>query len=364
MPVDPSTAPPVSGDPPPSSDGSAAQAITAVVAPNPNPSRRRRTLGTVAAFIVGILLFAAAVCVVWHEGNLFRQGLAAISAAPAWAIALALGLYLLNFVFASASFWVLTNRYGPVRYFEMFGLIAGATLLNYLPLRPGMLARVGYHKIVNGIAVRDSLKVLFRALACAGAAMVLLLSAAWGAHTLALGTVAAIGLLGAPLLLSLVAAGALAASPRAGHLWRWPAAASFRYLDMCAWTARYALIFWLLGRPMDPPAAAAVAFSSQAAMISPVQLGLREWVVGTATGVLESSRASGGIDLPGSLAALAPGLLADIMSRAAELVIAVPLGLIFLPLLSMRARRRHAAGRALANDNSATRPNREPTPTL
>jgi len=289
-------------------------------------------------FAVGLGLLGAAIWVATRDRERFAQALEAIARAPWWAVALALLLYLLNFVFASASFWVLTNRYGRVRFGEMFALIAGATLFNYLPLRPGMIARVAYHKAVHRIQVRDSLRVLLAAVCCAGAAMLALLLAAWAAHSSTGGIGWAAAIMSAPGVIAALAAMALCRRG-ASHRWRWPAAGAFRYLDMCVWTARYALIFWLLGRPMSPPTAAAVAFSSQAAMLTPVQLGLREWVVGATVGALSGDAHGRGLQLPATLAALAPGLLADVINRAIELCVAIPLGIAGTLILSARFRR-------------------------
>jgi hypothetical protein len=136
--------------------------------------------------------------------------------------------------------------------------------------------------------------------------------------------------------------------------WRYPAAAAFRYLDLCVWTARYAMIFALIGRPLTPTSAAAVAFSSQVVMISPVQLGLREWVVGTAAGVLEAGQSTGRLTLPDSVADLTPGMLADLVNRTAEFAVAIPLGALAAAMLYRRFRRI----RTRAHDQNANEANR------
>lgn len=300
--------------------------------------QRRRMPRALAAFVVGIALLGVAVWVVVRDGHTLSSGLEAIRSAPAGTIAALLGLYLVNYAMASATFWVLSNKYARVRYGEMLGLIAGATLLNYLPLRPGMVGRVAYHKLIHGIAVRDSIKVLVGALGCTVASVGCLVCAAWLSHAMGLSSAASVGLMALPLGLAVVGAWVLR---RAGgaHAWRWGAALGFRYVDMGVWTLRYAMIFALIGRPLTPTSAAAVAFSSQIVMVSPVQLGLREWAVGAAASVLSPGGTVVGVTLPRSVESLAPGLLADLINRAGEFTVAIPLGLIATAVLYGRFRR-------------------------
>jgi hypothetical protein len=318
---------------------------------SPRGSRRWLAIG---AFIVGLGLIAAALWTVLRDRGTLQAGLTTLESSPAGWVAAVVALYVANFVFAAGSFWVLTNRYGAVRYGEMLALIAAATVFNYLPLRPGMVGRVAYHRYINGIAVRDSVKVLIAGLICAGTAMVLLVCAAWIAHLIGMTVTGAVTFMLAPGILA--AAGALIMRrASAGPQWRWPAAMAFRYVDICVWAARYALIFSMIGRPLTPTSAAAVAFSSQVVMISPVQLGLREWVVGTAAGVLEAGETSGRLALPSTVASLTPGLLADLVNRSAEFVVAIPAGLLAAGVLYRRFRlvRRRIADQ---NTNSVNPP--------
>lgn len=310
--------------------------------------QRKRLPRALGAFVVGIVLLGVAVWVVVRDGHTLGSGLQAIRTAPAGVVGALLGLYLVNYATASATFWVLSNRYARVPYGEMFGLIAGATLLNYLPLRPGMVGRVAYHKLIHGIAVRDSIKVLVGALGCTVAAIGCLVCAAWLGHRLGLSDGASIGVMSAPLGVAIAATSALRRVGGA-HAWRWGAALGFRYVDMGVWTLRYAMIFALIGRPLTPTSAAAVAFSSQIVMVSPVQLGLREWAVGAAASVVASGGPAPGVTLPRSVESLAPGLLADLINRAGEFTVAIPLGLIAVAAMYGRFRR---VRRAVADQNA------------
>lgn len=316
----------------------------------------RRWPRALAAFIAGLLLLGIAIRVVLREHATLNAGLAALRAAPAWMLIAAIALPLVNLLCAAASFWVLTNRHGRVRFVEMLGLIGSAWLLNHLPLRPGMIGRVAYHKFVHGISIRASLAVLLSALICAGIGMGVLLLITIVLHAMRAGVALGIIILAAPIVLGLLAAHItrrreLAASAPTQH-WRYPAAVAFRYLDVCCWAARYALVFALLGRPISPDAAAALSLASQTAMLSPIQLGLREWMVGLAASIVARSsphasrHARPALELPESLNALAPGLLADIVNRTAELSVAIPVGLLATVILYARFRRARRSGLA------------------
>lgn len=291
---------------------------------------------------IGILLLGAAVLVIVRNGDAVIESLNAARNAPAWMIALAVIAPLANIVAVSLSFSVLTGRYGRVGIREMGALITSAWMLNMLPLRPGLVGRVGYHKAVNGIAVRDSVKVLVQAIACNGAAMVIalgcaLLSArmglgAWGLAAFMVMPGVALGVIGGVMRVS--GAGAdwrgLASEP-----WRWPLATALRYVDIIVWVGRYALAFAILGAPLTLTGATVTALASEAAMLSPVQLGLREWVVG-----VTSAAFAGDPGVGGEAAVVARGLLADVLNRGIEIAVALPVGLLTAGWIM---RRLHAA---------------------
>ena len=112
---------------------------------------------------VGVgLLFAALWVVADHRGTV-AEGVHHAAGSPWWAVTLVVVFPVLSLIMTSTSLWLLTRRYGPVGYGEMHALVAGAMLLNFLPMRPGLLGRLAYHKRVNGIQVRDSVRVLIEA---------------------------------------------------------------------------------------------------------------------------------------------------------------------------------------------------------
>lgn len=267
-----------------------------------------------AAYALGLLLLGAAVAVVSSRRDAIGPAMQCAMNAPWWMIALVLLLPLVNVALTAASFTLLTRRHGHVGYGEVFALILSSWLLNHLPMRPGLVGRVVYHKAVNRIPVLASVRVIGEqiVLGAIGLALVLMLVVftlerpiSWlisGACILpALPVVVGLSMRGAPRTYALVIA--------------------LRIADCAVWTLRYLLLFELIGNPIGGSVAAVIAVSSQAAMLSPVPLGLREWVVGLAAAAMTDSHAV-------TVDTMAIGVAADLVNRAAELAVALPLGLV------------------------------------
>lgn len=290
-------------------------------------SRMRRTVG----FVIGVLLFAAAIVAVITSRTALGQAFAALEHADWRLVVLGFVLPLANWHLISVSFWILTQRFGKVGLGEMHALIGSAWLLNYLPLRPGMFGRIAYHKRVNGIRVKDSVRVLVTSVSLTIVSNVSVCAIAWAAFR-------------APALLSwiIVAApgvvvGAVGLVLAARATWPLAGAAGLtlalavRYLDILAWVARYAVVFALMGYPLTLAEATLVTAVSQAALLIPFVgngLGVREWGIGLAVPIVAS-------ESPRAL-----GLAADLVNRAIEVVIAAPVGLIASAWLYRRTGRR------------------------
>ncbi|MEO0513074.1 MAG: hypothetical protein AAF108_09295 [Planctomycetota bacterium] len=224
----------------------------------------------------------------------------------------------------AASFWVVSNAYGPVRLDEMFALVGMAWLLNYLPMRPGLLGRVAYHKKYNGIAVRDSVRVLavngVATLVCsihAGLAAVVWFS---NAGLAAFVLVAALPLIGAGTACVLLAD----RGPLAGvHAWRLLGSLVLHYVDIAVWAGRYALAAHVLDAQLTTAHAVVLAAISQFAFLVPIAgngLGVREWSLGLA----------GLLGLAGAGASFADGVDLELINRAGELLAGLPVGLLGL----------------------------------
>lgn len=280
--------------------------------------RARRWIG----FLVGLALLLAACWAVAKNAPGLANAYDAAKAAPAWLVALVLALPLANWLAVSAGFWVLTRRHGTVAPTEMAALIGSAWLLNYLPMKPGLVGRFAYHKRVNHIALADSARVLAWAVALSGVALALLLAAA-ASLRLGLG----VWILAAPLALAsaLALAGAAKHRGRPEGLWPIAAALACKYLDSLALVARYAACFALVGEPLSIDRAVFVAAVTQAVYLVPLAgngLGLTEWAVEIAQPA---------------------GLIAALVNRAAELVVALPVGVAGTLVAARRAARPPAA---------------------
>ncbi len=298
---------------------------------NPRVDReKRRSPRSIALFVAGVALIAGAVAAGLRSSTggssrpILVEALRTARGQPWPLILAAFVLPLFNWLFVSAGFWVLTTRYGPrerrVGFGEMAALTGSAWLLNYLPFKAGLIGRVAYHRTVNGVGIAESVRVLAISIAAAAVAVFVLIVAAvvvkpsWSA-TLTICVLLAPGVVG-----SVVAA---LLRVRIGEAWRLVACLTARYFDVLVWTARYFVVFALIGRPLAVGQAAAVAGCSQATLVIPLTgnaLGLREWVVGWAASSLPSWFGSA---VPGELAT---GLAADLVNRLAEIAGSIVVG--------------------------------------
>ncbi len=287
--------------------------------------RRTRVLRFVGAAL-GVLLLAAAVFVLLQRREDVRDALDAISTASPFLIALLPLCVVANLALTGAMFHQLANRYGKVAMFEMQALIAASALANYLPLRPGFLGRVAYHKAVNDIAARHSVLTIAQAAGMTAlGAMALLACAlaaeAWPAMLAWMLPAPAIALLAIAMI-----SGGGAARP-------WCLAGLARYLDLLVWTARYAIAFTLVGAPIELRSAVAFACVGTLATMVPLSsngLGLREWAVGLLAAPLAA--------IP-----LETGMTAELVNRAAEVVVIVIAGLAGAAVLARRRPSRAAS---------------------
>jgi len=285
----------------------------------------RRTVGGA----IGLGLLIAAIVVVARQHSSIRLALQNVADQPIGdrlsLIAIMLASILGNIMLTGAMFWLLLSRYGPPKRragaLEMQAVIASATLINYLPLRPGVVGRVAYHKAVNGIAVRDSIVTVMQAALLSGLAALFLTAVTLIAREQQFSPGPA-ALAPLPILL---AAGALA--PRFARVFLWAGAA--RLLDVLVTALRYHAAFALIGSPIDWTASIAFACISVLATMVPLVsngLGLREWAIG----LLAPAIASYQMEL---------GLTADLLNRAAELVMVTLTGVPATLWLAKRVRR-------------------------
>lgn len=295
-----------------------------------------------AGFGAGALLVLLAVAAALQQDpDAVRKAINALGRHPWWFAVLFVLLPVLNWLSISASIWFLLSRFGRVGMREMLALVGMAWLLNYLPMRPGMVGRVAYHKAVNGITVKQTGQTLLEGVVITAVASAVML----------LGAVVLRGVQAAPAWVMLVIVPMAAGGIGAAVLWgrrpvlaRYFASGALRVLDMAVWAGRYVLAFAIVGASIDLPAALILAVASQLAMLVPIAgngLGLREWLIGALAAGLPAAM------LGGADAQLAQGLTADVLNRLVEVLVAVPLGLVCLGLI-VRRLRRHKRSRAVA----------------
>lgn len=302
-------------------------------------ARRSRLLG----FLIGLILLAAAGAAITFQRDALGAAFTSLRSAPIGTLALTLLAPLVSVSLASVTFWVLTTRYGVVGRGEMFALIGSAWLMNYLPMWPGMIGRLAYHKSVNGIPVRDSAKAIIWANLLNLIAAIILLTMVAAGFTIFRASHYGITILALAPIPLLLAAGAYARAKRPEpdpEVWRLLVALAVRVLELHTHALRSYLCFSLVGAPIGwggALAIASVAGLAGAINIAPNGLGVREWVVGLVAPLLPI-----GLTLRGDLR-LAQGLSADLVNRAAEVVVAIPVGLLCAAWLARRTRENRRA---------------------
>jgi hypothetical protein len=258
-------------------------------------ARWRKPLGLVCA----LLLLGAAVWSLAREHAALRQTIEGVRAAPLWLLAAWFLLPVLNWFFSTHLAWALLRpqplvdaeereRQPRLTKPEMYEVIGAAWLANLLPLRPGLLSRVVYHRVVNRIPLPITIRsVIFStvigllvSLAMIGVAlgaMWLNLHAAWAVLVL---------LVPYPILLLMGFASPVA---RPGTWltggfgpWRVLDATAARWADNLVWMTRYFVAFSLAGEHLSLPQAAIFAAVSQVVTLVPLPgeaIGLREWTI-------------------------------------------------------------------------------------
>jgi hypothetical protein len=304
-----------------------------------------------------MLLLAAAVWAVWSNAGAFNRALDSARDADALLVVLVLLLPGLNWLLSSMMFHAITSRHGHVARPEMLALMGSAWLLNMLPMRPGLAGRIAYHRLVNAIPLKASAVILVHGLSVTACALGLTLLAVLG--TLALEQQGPPRdtpnpVLLAPVAMLFLATLALRATRPGGLAATLAFASCVRAADVLTWAVRYWLVFGMLGAPITPTGAIAIAVASMAAGLLPVPIGLREWVVGLTAAALPGGFWSAVLPHSpgnaGTMADVTPGLVADMTMRAVDLLWAIPVGAICSWWLFRRV---GAARRATSAPNSS-----------
>ena len=285
-----------------------------------------RGIGRRFGFAFGIVLLLGAAIYIASDPQALRELVDQIVHAPRWAgVVVGVGP-IVNWLFVGLCLHALMRRHGQVGRREMLALVGSAWLLNHLPMRPGLVGRIGYHAKVNRIRVRDSIEASVWSMIHAAIA-----------NAIALGIVllipsdTAIGMLMGYLSIPLVVFGLVSfvlfrVRPKHGFL---VLGLMFRNADLLVWMIRYAAAFTLLGLHISPMQIVIITAVSQIAQVIPITgggLGLREWGVGIAA---DMSAKTSAITMRSAIGA-------DVINRIAETIIVIPLGVICTAIVARK----------------------------
>lgn len=310
--------------------------------PSPEDAPRRSWWRSASArragLVLGVALIGLALWRVSRDPSAWQRLADALH--QPWHVAAVAACVVANLALAG---WLFHRLYKPVASVglgEMEVLIASSSLLNYLPAKAGLAGRALYHRAIHGVPLSVSVRLI-------------LLSA--------VGTVITSGALAAALLV-LRSTQAVAAWIGGGALVLWVLPRAFgagpmlraflesvaiRQLDLGVWCLRYLIVFAAIGIEIDLRHAGMAAASAMLIGLVPFLangMGLREWAVALL----------GGVALPGGAVAWTEdaGLSADLLNRAIDLAVVVPLGTV---ATSWALRRLNAAVRT-ANERQAAHP--------
>ena len=289
---------------------------------------RARSRNALIGFAVGIVLMAAACWVLFSQADDLSNAADAARHAAWWLVAAIIIMPATNAVIVAWSFQIIMNRFGRVPFGDMLALIGSGWLLNYLPMRPGLVGRLAYHKAVHKVSFRNSVAVSVALALMTGLAAGHLL-AVW----IAFKTHPALGLAVALVSVLLVAVAANIAADRspAGAVPRSALriALALRYVDLAIWAFRFVVAFEIIGEPIPIMVGVLLAAAVQLAYLFPLTgsgLGVAEWAVALIAPLA--------IQIDPALA-----IAASLVNRGAELVAAVPFGLVAGAYLAKRRRK-------------------------
>ncbi|MGP1346930.1 MAG: hypothetical protein ACTS3F_09740 [Phycisphaerales bacterium] len=289
--------------------------------------RSRVWRGALGVIVPVALLGAAYVALRGQEELNFFVLLDKAKAAPL-PVVLALVMSVAGTVFmTSLLFWLLIQRHGKVGFWEMACLTQSSALLNYLPMRPGMVGRVGYHKLVNGITVRDSIKVLLWANVLIVLASLILLGVCMACAMVLRGDSVVFALVALATIPAFAAFGwyARRARPAADpQIFRPIYGMAIRFIELHIWAVRFWAAFSIVGVEIGWGAALILAAGHTVALMIPISgngLGFSEWFLGVGLMLMPMSLSVV------SVGTMEPGLAAGLVARGFEAVTLVPLGL-------------------------------------
>ena len=290
---------------------------------------RNRFIVKLIAAVASIAMVVGIVVVLSREWPRVEPAVALLrSPDPVWLTVLVASVAC-NFVLTGFFLAILMRRHGHVGYGEMQMLIAASWLVNLLPIRPGLPGRMMWHRRMNAIPVAATLRVSIEAFVFSVVASAWVIIIAWVSGGRMEWMVAGIAL-------PMCVAGGMAA---AGFARPWTTAVTIRLGEIVVIALRTAAAFALIGHPISADAALGIACAGVSVGLIPVigaGLGLREWT----TGLIAPMVAGVSLEL---------GVTAELVARAAELIIAVPAGTLAFLWLAKRWRGKKTTGASIAD---------------
>jgi hypothetical protein len=304
---------------------------------------------------IGMACLAGAIVVATREHAALMAALDALRAARPPAVALLLLGFVVAIPLTAALFLILIRRFARVGFGEMLALISATSLANMLPLKPGLIGRVAWHRVHHGVRATDTLRTVVEAILLSALVAALMLAA-----------VPVLRAVGAPVALALLAPALPAVVGILPRARTFAAALLVRQCEFAVSVGRYAIALELVGAVARDTVAGSMAGSMSASMSGSMGntaagsagvaietaivlscasavatlvpfvsngLGLREWTTALILPALDA----------GTFAA---GVSAELVLRAAELLVTVPAGLVGGAWLARRAREVSSTRRA------------------
>jgi uncharacterized membrane protein YbhN (UPF0104 family) len=276
---------------------------------------RRKVAFTWLALLIGVGLLIGAIIMASAQVDW-----SVLSDAQPWQLGVLAISVVGNLLASGMIWWVVTLSFSAkpkVQLPTMVALVCASGLLNYLPLRPGLVGRAAYLKMKHNLPVRQSMLILLTILTLsalvlgAAAAVAYWVPADWQ-YEVSLALLAVL-----TLALPAIAAKLLRRRIRAGWFW-----VPLRVADVLVTAVRLWVAFQVVGAPISyEQAVVAASAGAFVALLGPTPngLGTREWTIGVIT------RASTG-DV---------GFAAAVVDRGVEAIVVVVLGLWALKKVSL-----------------------------
>lgn len=312
----------------------------------------RRLVVQLLGFALGLLLLSWCVTAALERGDWD-----AVRRADTRVVAALLGCTLASLLLNGATFWVTARPLRALPFWDLQRLNFVANMLNYAPVRLGVVARVAYHLRVDRLSLGQIAGWMAFVLS-----VVLLGAAACVLATVVHGVFDGLWLL---LVAVQMAAGGLVARAAAlrravgesrdglGRILGDPTAVwgaiALRLGDLAAYSGRMAAALHMLEFQVRPSDVVILAVVALASSLTPLgRVGIREWSVAQAGALLGLGRG----DVPRSLEQLA------LVESAGEALVLVPIGTLSLLWYWRRwARAPHDAG-ASPDEHAAAPENR------